>query len=86
MKKIPITHSAMFDLYITDTVSHVASGVSVGRSGVLLRNSEIDRSLISAEVASQCAAAWGKGEDELESFVRRNFFPVGRAENDGFWQ
>lgn len=86
MKKIPVTFSAMFDLYITDTISHIGSGLSVGRSGVLLRNSEIDPKLVTAETKSECAAAWEKGEGELESFVRRHFFPVGRAENDNFWR
>lgn len=85
-KKIPVTFTTTFDLFVSDAVRHIASGTAPNlRVAVLLNNSEVPQEKLTPELQAECRAAWKEGEESLAAFVRRNFFPSGRAEQLRFW-
>lgn len=87
MRKIPVSFSTQFDMYVSSEVCHVGSGAAPNTSdSIVLRNSSCDASLLTTEVQEACKQAWENGESALESFVRRTFFPVGRAADTRFWR
>lgn len=86
MARIPVTHSAIYELYISDCISHIANGSAPNnRKSVVLRDSQCDQALLTPELQARCYEAYCAGLPALEAFVRANFFPVGRTENNRFW-
>ena len=84
MNRIPVRFSTQFDIYFSDEIVHTASGMCPNPSGTVgLVNAELDMRKITPELQAECREAWE--EDRIEQFVRRYFFPVGRAETARFW-